>query len=314
MDGKRILLLALIYTAVIQDIKAAKLTITPSPNLQTGATSLTLRCSADANSNYTELSAIGINKVTKGSSSLVAFTTLDSTGSFIRGNGITAPKYEINVALRPQLTNNAIQVIIHNPDCHDTSEYICETTGDTDTPPYVSQSTDYKNVTVQSNPGTVEMKIYPAKMKYDVGEKIEITCQTGVENSESIWTWEAMPPTDSTRELMQIEEFPSEHIFSPAVMTENARTTEVDPQTSTQCGYNTGSTLEHHVGMEDDGLKIRCMVNNSELLSAIKTIHLTLDDVKKRMLLADTERIKLEQEKLKQQISKNTTSCNCCCN
>ncbi|XP_050416353.1 uncharacterized protein LOC126830134 [Patella vulgata] len=311
MDGKSILLMALIYAAVIQDVKAAKLTIQPSQNIQAGSTYyLALQCSPDSNSSYTKLRTMEIYKQSMVSPKKL-LVKVDSTGSYTPGAGITKPKYKILFLLNaPQLIDKYVQVDINNPDCHDTAEYTCETTGETATSSHPVYLKDSKTVTVQSNPGKVEMKIFHEKPKYDVGEKIEITCQTGVENPEPTWTWEFKPSGDSLTDV----KFYKVHDTTYDVRTENIRKSQVDQHTSTQCGYNTGSTLQHEVGMEDDGLKIRCMVDNSELYSAIKTIYLTLDDVKKRMLLADTERIKLEQEKLKQQISKNTTNCNCCCN
>ncbi|KAK6174056.1 hypothetical protein SNE40_017402 [Patella caerulea] len=135
------------------DVKAAKLTITPSQNLQAGAKHFTLQCSPDYNSTFTKLHTIEIYKQIMGSQKML-FGRIDSTGKFTHGIGIAAPKYEIAYTLSPLLLThksyNRLYVEIHNPDCHDAAEYTCEITGETATSSHQHLGMDSKTVTVQS--------------------------------------------------------------------------------------------------------------------------------------------------------------------
>ncbi|KAK6174006.1 hypothetical protein SNE40_017362 [Patella caerulea] len=147
MCGKYILLLVLIYTAIIQDAKAAKLTITPSQNLQAGATSLTLRCSPDSNSGYAELLTIDIAKRTLVQNSLsMPIAILDRNG--VNRIGIPPPKYRVTGSLA--LPRGFLQIVIHHPDGHDAAEYRCLTLGKF--PPIVRSGVlkDSKNVTIHT--------------------------------------------------------------------------------------------------------------------------------------------------------------------
>ncbi|XP_055958859.1 uncharacterized protein LOC126830091 isoform X2 [Patella vulgata] len=261
MDGNSVLAFVMIYTAVIQDVKAARLTITPSQNLQAGATSLTLRCSPVSNSVYDTLYSIQINKRTLlQNSQTTNMAVIDGRGT-TPGTGITTPKYTVtgNYAITQQPTQGFLQIIINNPDCNDAAEYQCITNGEPTIATNPGTLQEDKNVTVQSNPGTVEMTRFQEKMNYSVGEKIEIKCKGDVGNPEKSWFWESKLTSDS--------------FFNP--IRENITKGTVDPPTSTRCGYYSRSTLNYYVGQDDNGLVIRCKADNSDLHSDNKTIYVT---------------------------------------
>ncbi|XP_050392785.1 uncharacterized protein LOC126811224 [Patella vulgata] len=299
-----------------------RLTITPSNYQQIGYTSLTIRCSPGSNSYYTTLYDIRILKHSLEQNSLpTVMAEIDGRG--IRpGSGIISPKYTVtgNYDINQQPTESFLEVIINNLDCPDRleTEYQCIISGSPtiSTNPALLQYNE--SVTVGINPGSIEITRYPEKMKYDVGEKIDIICQGDVGYPEHDWNW--CSNTTGHCDLFYT----------------NITNGQVEPPTSTRCGYYSRSTFSYYVGKDYNGLEIRCMVNLNEMYSVSTTIYLTdgdsgngktqgtttgvvetTDDIKKRWLLADIERIKLEQEKLKLQISRltnNTTNCNCGCN
>ncbi|XP_055959052.1 uncharacterized protein LOC126829368 isoform X2 [Patella vulgata] len=241
-------------------VEAARLTISPSQNLQAGATSLTLRCSPVSNAVYTTLYSITINKRTMVQNSQTTNMAVINGIGTKPGTGITPPKYTVtgNYDITQQPTQGFLQIIINNPDCNDAAEYQCITAGQPTIATNPGTLQEDKNVTVQSNPVTAEMFPVPEKVRYSVGENIEITCQGDVGNPEKSWSWESRSIGDS--------------FFNP--IRENITKGTVDPPTPTRCGYYSRSILNYYVGQDDNGLVIRCKIDNSELHSDNKTIFL----------------------------------------
>ncbi|KAK6174003.1 hypothetical protein SNE40_017360 [Patella caerulea] len=131
----------------INNVKAAKLTITPSQNLQAGAASLTLRCSPDSNSVYTKLHTIEITKRTLVQNSLsMSIAILDPIG--VNRIGIPPPKYAVTGSLA--LPQGFLQIVIHHPDGHDAAEYQCLTFGKLATTSSSVFLKDSKNVTINN--------------------------------------------------------------------------------------------------------------------------------------------------------------------
>ncbi|XP_050416333.1 uncharacterized protein LOC126830101 [Patella vulgata] len=289
-----------VILCVVKDLAATGLDITPSETIQAGSTSLTIRCSPAATSGYSSIYTIQMKRRFRGQYPQTKLLGMIDILGLSPGSKISQPKYDITGNHQLMSPNQSyLQIIIHDPDCNDAGEYQCITNGVSGSTTKLSQQD--KNVTIQSNPGTIELTRVPDKSIYDVGDTLSVTCSGEVGNPPQSWTWESKLAQSS--------------VFKAII--ENLTEGQVVPSSTSGCDYNSTSVLTYSVTDINNGTEIRCRVGTSQLYALSTIIYVkaeTTEDVQKRWLLADIERIKLEQQKLKLQIScltQNTTNCNC---
>ncbi|ESO93804.1 hypothetical protein LOTGIDRAFT_228571 [Lottia gigantea] len=257
-----LLVILLSFICLITDVKSAELDIRPSTNIQAGAPTITFRCQPTIVSGVTSLYRLDISRLREGVSTEQILGTIQVGKQPELGPGLTSPKYTVSGSLTAidTVSTSFLQIIIQDPNCNDKGEYVCTVTGGNSGGSLTPKK--QTNVTVQENPSSLGINVVPSKSEYKSNDSISMTCNGNVGNPAKTWQW-------------QTRRFPASIQWNRYTDSSDIVTDDVSPPIGGSCSYRQQTVLNYRVKAQDDGLEIRCILDNTEEFSQNFTINVS---------------------------------------